>query len=103
MEPDAPPPLPITPVEAQILLALAAGDCHGYGIMQEVRANSDEALRLGPGTLYTALRRLLLRGLIQEVGERSDPELSPERRRFYALTGLGRSALTQELERLERL
>jgi DNA-binding PadR family transcriptional regulator len=103
MKPTNPPPLSLTPVEAQILLALASGDLHGYAIMQEVRANTDETLRLGPGTLYTALRRLLLKGLIEEVGEQTDPALSAERRRYYALTALGRGALIQELERLERV
>jgi DNA-binding PadR family transcriptional regulator len=103
VEPPSQPSFSITPVEAQILLALAGGERHGYAIMQEVRANSDETLRLGPGTLYAALKRLLLKGLIEEIGEQADPALSPERRRFYALTPSGRSTLTQELERLERI
>jgi DNA-binding PadR family transcriptional regulator len=87
-----------------VLLALARGERHGYGIMREVEALSDGATRLGPGTLYRTLRELLDAGLIAESGERSDPAHDDdERRRYYMLTDLGRSAALAETWRLARL
>ena len=95
--------LPLTPVVFHILLALADKDQHGYGIMQEVRSLTDGQIRLGPGTLYGAIKRLLQIGLIEETAERPDRELDDERRRYYRLTGLGREVARLESERVERL
>ena len=93
----------LTPGGYQVLLALARGERHGYGIMREVEAISDGATRLGPGTLYRTLRELLDAGLIAESGERPDPAHDDERRRYYRLTDLGRRAAQAETRRLARL
>jgi DNA-binding PadR family transcriptional regulator len=93
----------LTPAALHILLALADGDKHGYGIMQEVARFTDGALRLGPGTLYRSIRQLIEGGLIAEAEERPDPELDDERRRYYRLTLSGVLAAQAELARLERL
>jgi DNA-binding PadR family transcriptional regulator len=86
-----------------ILLALADGDKHGYGIMQEVARFTDGAIHLGPGTLYRSIHQLLDAGLISEADERPDSELDDERRRYYQLTPQGAAAVRVELSRLDRL
>ena len=83
--------------------ALADGDRHGYGIMQEVRSRTEGRVRLGPGTLYGAIKRLLEKGLIEEADERPDPELNDERRRYYRLTEFGQRVARAEAARLARL
>lgn len=93
----------LTPAMFQILLALAGGERHGYGIMQEVERESDGRTRLGPGTLYRSIKQMLALGLIAEADERPDPELDDERRRYYRLTDLGRRAAEAETRRLEQL
>jgi DNA-binding PadR family transcriptional regulator len=90
----------ITPVEFHILLALVGADRHGYAIMQQVAIDSREAIRLGPGTLYAALARLLDYGFIREVASQIDPALDDSRRRYYRLTTAGRTAAGAEAERL---
>ena len=95
------PPLSL-PV-LQLLLSLSAGDKHGYAIMKEVERDTQGRTRLGPGTLYGAIKRLLEHGLIEESGERVDEALDDQRRRYYRLTGRGRQVLRAELERLESL
>jgi len=94
---------PLTPATFQILLALAAGERHGYGIMQEVEALTAGRVRLGPGTLYRTLRTLLTGGLIAEAAERPAPESDDERRRYYRLTTAGHRAAAAEAARLARL
>jgi len=94
---------PLTPAVFHILLALADGEQHGYGIMREVETLTGGALRLGPGTLYGTIKRLLAAGLIEESEERPDPALDDERRRYYRLTGAGRRAAEAEARRLETL
>jgi DNA-binding PadR family transcriptional regulator len=94
--------LPMTPAMFNILLALADGEKHGYAIMLEVEANTDGAVKMGPGTLYGSIKRMLAAGLIEESDERPDPALDDERRRYYRLSGLGQRALRLEAERLER-
>ena len=89
--------LPLAPATLHILLALAGEDLHGYGIMQEVSRQSEGRYKLGPGTLYDNLQRLLEQGLVEEVG--SVPEEA--RRRYYRLNSLGRSVLAAEIGRLE--
>ena len=96
---------PATPALTQamhhILLALLEGERHGYAIMQAVDALTAGATRLGPGTLYTSIRKLLDAGLIEESGER--PDTDDERRRYYGLSGAGREAVRAETDRLARL
>ncbi|HTS60483.1 MAG TPA: PadR family transcriptional regulator [Candidatus Acidoferrales bacterium] len=94
---------PLTPAVFHILVALADGERHGYGIMQEVAARTGRQTIMGPGTLYGTLKRMLEAGLVEECGERADPEAGDERRRYYRLTGRGRKAATAEAERLEAL
>ncbi len=94
---------PMTTNVFQILLALAEEDQHGYRIMQTVQQNSEGKFNIGPGTLYGAIKRLLEDGWIEESGERPDPSLDDERRRYYHLTGRGRQALNSELLRLDTL
>lgn len=93
--------LPLTPAVFNILLALADGEKHGYGIMQEVEANTKGQVLMGPGTLYGSIKRLLQASLIEESDERVDPEMDdPRRRAYYRLTELGRRTLRMEAERL---
>ena len=95
--------LPLAPATFDILLALADGELHGYAIMKSVVARSAGAVQLGPGTLYGALKRLLEAGLVEEAGERADPERDDERRRYYRLTSLGVSVARAEARRLEAM
>ena len=95
--------LPLTPAVLHILLALADGEKHGYAIMQEVEEFSQGQVKMGPGTLYGSIKRMLQSRLIVESGERPDPELEDERRRYYGLTDFGQRVLTAELARLEML
>ncbi|MGH9894708.1 MAG: PadR family transcriptional regulator [bacterium] len=94
---------PLTPAVFHILLALSRGDLHGYGIMKQVRADSERSVRMGAGTLYGCLKRMLDAGLVKESATRVDPDVDDERRIYYAITGPGRRALASELERLEHL
>jgi len=86
-----------------ILLALADKERHGYEIMREVDERSEGKVRVGPGTLYGSIKRMLSDGLIEELDERPDPELDDERRRYYRLSDLGRRIAVAEAQRLERL
>ena len=95
--------LPLTPAVFHILLVLADGEKHGYAIMQEVESLTDGKIRLGPGTLYGSIKRLLAGELIEESDERPDPELDDERRRYYRLTDFGQRVVTAEAERLLHL
>lgn len=95
--------LPLTPVALNVLLALADGERHGYGIMLEVRGRTAGAMRLGPGTLYGAIKRLKEGGMIEESEERPDPEADDERRRYYRLSGFGGEVLAAEVGRLDGL
>jgi len=92
--------LPLTPPVFHILLALADEERHGYGIMQDVARQTNDALQLGPGTLYGCLKRMLAAGLVEESDERPDPELDDERRRYYRMTALGRKTVRAEASRL---
>ena len=95
--------LPLTPAVFHILVTLADGEAHGYAMMQGVARRSGGAVRLGPGTLYGAISRLLEEGLIEESEERPDPEMDDTRRRYYRLTRLGGRVLRVETERLAGL
>ena len=93
-------PEALTPAVFHILLALADQERHGYGIMQDVLERTDQQLRLGPGTLYGTIKRLLEAGQIEEAGEREEGN---ERRRYYRLSSTGRKIAKLEAERLENL
>jgi DNA-binding PadR family transcriptional regulator len=100
--------LPLTPVALNILLALADEERHGYGIGLEVRERTEGKMRLGPGTLYGSLRRMVDGGLVEESDGRPEGETDDgrrrydeERRRYYRLTGFGGRVLAAELTRLE--
>ena len=92
--------LPLTSVVFEILLALAAGERHGYEIMQDVERRTDGRIVLHPGTLYRALGRLLDQGLIEELDERPAADRDDERRRYYRLSTLGGAVARAEVERL---
>jgi DNA-binding PadR family transcriptional regulator len=92
----------LTPAAWHVLLVLTDGERHGYAVMRDVEAQSG-GVRLGPGTLYRTIKRLLDGGLIEESQERPDPALDDERRRYYRITAAGRRAAVAEAERLARL
>ena len=90
--------LPLAPAALHILLSLAGTKRHGYGIMQEVARQSEGKYKLGPGTLYDNLQKLMSHGLVDEVPRASEP-----RRRYYQLTSAGRGVLSAEILRLEEV
>jgi DNA-binding PadR family transcriptional regulator len=92
--------IPLTPAMFHILMALAKGESHGYAIMQDIETSTDGQFRIGPGTLYGSIKRMLASGWIEEVDERPDPDLDDERRRYYRLAGLGRQVAQAEAQRL---
>jgi DNA-binding PadR family transcriptional regulator len=90
--------VPLSTATLHILLSLAGEDRHGYGIMQEVARQSEGQYKLGPGTLYDNLQKLIERRLVQPIGGRGDED---PRRRYYRLSPLGKAVLSAEVERLE--
>lgn len=90
-------------VAMYILLAIGPEERHGYAIMHEVQRITGGAVILGPGAIYTTIRRLLADGLVEESDERPDPELDDQRRRYYRLTALGRSVAASEVRRLQTI
>jgi DNA-binding PadR family transcriptional regulator len=106
MKPLDPPPesfLPLPAATFHILLSLAEDDRHGYGIIQDVAARTEGALKLSAGTLYRSIQRLLEQGLLVEVQERPAPELDDERRRYYRITELGAAVARCETRRFSDL
>jgi DNA-binding PadR family transcriptional regulator len=95
--------LPLTPAVLHILLALADEERHGYGIMREVEERTGGETRLGPGTLYGSIKRMLADDLIEESDERPDPAMDDQRRRYYRLTDFGRRVAGAEAERLQSI
>jgi DNA-binding PadR family transcriptional regulator len=95
--------LPLKTHWFHIMLTLAGGEQHGYGIMQEVLNRTTGKVRLWPATLYGSIKRLIEADLIEESDERPAPELDDARRRYYRLTSLGRQVLDAECERLQEL
>ena len=95
--------LPIPPASFHILLVLAKGENHGYRIMQEIDEATEGSFLIGPGTLYTSIKRMLKAGWIEEVDQRADPNLNDERRRYYRLTSLGRRVSEAEALRLAKV
>jgi DNA-binding PadR family transcriptional regulator len=90
---------PLTPAVLHILLALSTEERHGYGIMKQIVRESQGKVKMGPGTLYGSLGRMMAAGLIRESDKKVDPAMDDERRIYYTLTGLGRKALDAELDR----
>ena len=105
MSPDhaAAPAAALPPATFQILLALVDAERHGYAIMKEVAERTDGGVKLGPGTLYGTLKRLLDAGLVEEAGERADADSADERRRYYRITTRGMAAARAEARRLEAM
>jgi DNA-binding PadR family transcriptional regulator len=95
--------LPLTPAVFHILLALADRERHGYGIMQEVQERTNGEVKLGPGTLYGAIKRLIADGLIAESDQRPDPAMDDERRTYYKLTPFGLKVTQAEVNRLAEM
>lgn len=95
--------LPLTPSVLFILLALSEREKHGYAIMQNVHELSDGQFRMGPGTLYTTIQRLLDLSLIEETDKESSNSAMENRRRYYRLTRSGRHLLATELARMENV
>lgn len=95
--------LPLTPATFHILLALIDEERHGYAIMQEIAERTGGTVKLGPGTLYGSLRRLLEQGIVEESDERADPALDDERRRYYRISRFGVAVARAEARRLEEL
>jgi len=95
--------LPLTPAIAHILLAVADEDRHGYAIMQDIAQRTGGAIKLGAGTLYRSVQRMLEQGLISEVSTRPSPELDDERRRYYRITAFGRTVARAEARRLAQM
>jgi DNA-binding PadR family transcriptional regulator len=99
MKEEVNPFLPLSPATLHILLSLAGEEMHGYAIMQEVQRQSEGKYKLGPGTLYDNLQKLMDRGLVEELGRRAGDD--DARRRYYKLSTLGRGVLTAEIARLD--
>jgi DNA-binding PadR family transcriptional regulator len=95
--------LPLSTSDFHILLSLVSAEAHGYAIMREVSERTGGRMRIGPGTLYGAIKRMVAEGLIAEVGDRTDQKVDPERRRYYRLTPLGRRVAAAEAGRLAEL
>src|SRR5208282_5537916 len=95
--------LPLKTNWFHILLSLAGGEQHGYGIMQDVLNRTTGKVRLWPATLYGSIKRLIEADLIEESNKRPAPELDDARRRYYRLTALGKQVLDAECERLQEL
>lgn len=95
--------LPLPPAVFHILIALADRDRHGYSIMQDVAARTGGKVQLSAGTLYSAIRRMLEQGLIEELAESPDASSTDERRRYYRLSRFGKRAAAAEVDRLNEL
>src|SRR4051812_48180204 len=95
--------LPLTPTVFHVLLALATGERHGYGVTEAVAAATGGAVALRTGTVYTILKRLLDEAVIVESNRRPGPDEDDQRRRYYALTPLGRRVAEAEAQRLNQV
>ncbi len=95
--------LPLPEATFHILLALADGDRHGYAITQDIAARTEGKVKVGPGTLYRSIQRMLEQGLIRETRDRPPPEQDDDRRRYYRITSFGRSVAQADLARLAQL
>lgn len=95
--------LPLPEATFHILLALADADRHGYAIIQDIAARTGGKVKVGPGTLYRSIQRMLEQGLIRETRDRPPPEQDDDRRRYYRITSFGRSVAQADLARLTQL
>ena len=95
--------LPLTPAVFHILLTLCDGGKHGYAIMREVESRSAGGVRIGPGTLYRSIQKMLDDGLVKETVARPHTENDDERRRYYEMTDFGRAVATAEAQRLAEI
>ena len=95
--------LPLPTSAFHILMALTDEDRHGYAIIQDVAVRTAGQVRLGAGTLYRSIQRMLEQGLIEEIRQRPAPELDDERRRYYRITAFGRRVARAEAGRLASL
>ena len=95
--------LPLPEATFHILMALADSDLHGYGIIQDVSERTEGKMKLGAGTLYRSIQRMLEQGLIRETRDRPPPEEDDDRRRYYRITPFGVSVARAELGRLTQL
>jgi DNA-binding PadR family transcriptional regulator len=95
--------LPLPASVMHIVVALAGGEKHGWAIMRDANERSGGTVRMGPGTLYGSIKRMIDQGLLEETEERPDPALDDQRRRYYRLTDLGRRVGAAERDRLNRL
>ncbi len=95
--------LPLNHSDFHILLVLADGERHGYSIMSAISEITEGSMEMGPGTLYTSIKRLLTAELIEESDVRPDPKLDDARRRYYRITKLGRKVLGADSERMASL
>ncbi len=94
---------PLEWTELRVMTAIAGGELHGYAIMQKVAEQSNEAVQMGPGTLYGTVKRLFAAGLIEESRSRRKSNDDDSRRKYYRLTRTGKALLTQEIAHLENL
>lgn len=94
---------PLSAAQFHILLALSDGERHGYAIMQDVADSSAGKTKMGPGTLYGNLKKMIKSGWIEESEQRPDPALDDKRRRYYRLTALGKRVGEVEAQRLNTL
>jgi len=95
--------LPLSTPVFHILLSLAEGDRHGYAIIKDIQARSDNEVQLSTSTLYGAIKRMMRDGLVEQSNMRPDPELDDERRRYYRITDFGRVVAQSEVQRINRL
>jgi DNA-binding PadR family transcriptional regulator len=102
-DPDIDALLPLPPATFHILVALAEEDRHGYAIIQDIAARTNDEVRLSAGTLYRSIQRMQEQGLIAETRQRPAPELDDERRRYYRLTPFGSAVARAETRRLAQM
>ena len=102
-QPDPTPHLPLAPAALHIVLSLNRGERHGYAIMGDVEQLSDGVIKMGPGTLYGTIKKLVTQGLIEQTDTRLDPALDDQRRKYYRLTALGEAVCAAEIQRLANL
>src|SRR6516225_10887690 len=95
--------VPLTPAIFHIMLVLGQGEGHGYAVMRDIDGLTGGQVRLGPGTLYRSIQRMIVEGLLEELDERPDPTAEDERRRYYRLTDFGRRVARAEAARLADL
>jgi DNA-binding PadR family transcriptional regulator len=102
MEENFNPTQQLTPTVFHILMALADGEKHGYSIMKDVEKQTNGKIKLGPGTLYGSIKRMLAANLIEEADEHSDPAMDDQQRRYYRMSGIGQTILNAKGRHLDQ-